>query len=455
MRPRESAAGGVLVASLLASAPAFWRGGGADGFCLCSRDSSYSDDEGAMPRPGQTIIICVIALLTLGIVMVTSAGLTIDARHAVSLKGMLTGRPVLYALCAVAMMFAASCVRIEWFRGPVEGSVASRVLRTPATWLAALAVLCLCLVYVDGFGKEVNYARRWVRLGPESVNLSFQPSEVAKWAMVFIIATYVVHLGPERMKRFATGLVPALAITMLVCGLIVLEDLGTAVLIGAVALFLLFAGGARWWHIGILFPLPAAGVVLAVLTSEYRRARILAFLDPYADPQGTGYHMIQSMVAVAEGHVTGRGLGHGVYKFGYLPEDTTDFLFAVICEELGLFGAALVVFLYVMLLLAGASVIRRQTEPLARFAALGVVATIGMQAVMNLMVVTGLAPTKGIALPLLSSGGTGWILTAACLGLLVGMDRRVARPVEPSPEPEAPGLERALSIAAPASLATR
>lgn len=411
-----------------------------------------------MPRPGQTIIICVLALLTLGIVMVTSAGLTIDARHAVSLQGMLTGRPVIYALCAVGMMLLASCVRIEWLGGPSQGGPLRRVLLTPAAWVAGAAVLCLCLVYVEGFGREVNNARRWVYFGPASLRLSFQPSELAKWGMVLIIATWIVHLGRERMRRFLTGLVPALAVIMLVCALIVLEDLGTAVLIGAVALFLLLAGGARWWHIGILFPLPAAGVVLAVLTSEYRRARILAFLDPYADPQGTGYHMIQSMVAVAEGKVTGRGLGHGVYKFGYLPEDTTDFLFAVICEELGLFGAALVVFLYVLLLLAGASIARRQTEPLARYVALGIIATIGMQAVMNLMVVTGLAPTKGIALPLLSSGGTGWILTAACLGLLVGMDRRWAALAVKADAQAAAGSRDAppavLSISAPPALAS-
>lgn len=410
-----------------------------------------------MPRPGQVIVLCVIALLTLGIVMVTSAGLTIDARHAVSLKGMLTGRPVIYALCAVAMMFLASCVRIERLRGPLDGGAARRLVLTPATWIACLAIICLGLVYVEGFGREVNNARRWVYLGPASLRLSFQPSELAKWGMVLIIATWIVHLGRERMRRFLTGLVPALAVIMLVCALIVLEDLGTAVLIGAVALYLLLAGGARWWHIGVLFPLPAAGVVLAVLTSEYRRARILAFLDPYADPQGTGYHMIQSMVAVAEGKVTGRGLGHGVYKFGYLPEDTTDFLFAVICEELGVFGAALVIFLYVLLLLAGASIARRQPEPLARYVALGIIATIGTQAVMNLMVVTGLAPTKGIALPLLSSGGTGWILTAACLGLLVGMDRRAeARAVEAGVEQAATGSAGApavLSIGAPRALA--
>ncbi|MCC6909444.1 MAG: cell division protein FtsW [Phycisphaerales bacterium] len=387
----------------------------------------------AMLRPGQTIIICVIALLTLGIVMVTSAGLTIDAERAVSFEGMLTGRSMIYALAAVGLMFAASCFPVQWLRGPTSRGIspANRIIATPATWLLLLSIVCLCLVYVGGIGKEVNGARRWVYLGPASWRLSFQPSELAKWAMVIVVASYVVHLGAERMRQFWSGLVPALVITMLVCGLIVLEDLGTAVLIGAVALFLLFAGGARWWHIGILFPLPVAGVAAAVLTSEYRMNRIESFLNPYADPQDTGYHMIQSMVAVAEGHITGRGLGHGVYKFGYLPEDTTDFLFAVICEELGIFGAALVVFLYLTLLLAAAQVIRRQSDALCRFVGLGIAATIGMQAVINLMVVTGLAPTKGIALPLLSSGGTGWMLTAACLGLLVGMDRRTAPDTQP------------------------
>ncbi len=405
-----------------------------------------------MLRPGQTIIICVIALLTLGIVMVTSAGLTIDPEQAVSFEGMLTGRSMIYAVAAVGLMFVASCIPVEWLRGPSSRGIspANRVLATPATWLLLLSIVCLCLVYVGGVGKEVNGARRWVYLGPASWKLSFQPSELAKWAMVFVIASYVVQLGVERMQRFWTGLVPALVITMLVCALIVLEDLGTAVLIGAVALFLLFAGGAKWWHIGILFPLPVAGIVLAVLTSEYRMNRIESFINPYADPQNNGYHMIQSMVAVAEGHITGRGLGHGVYKFGYLPEDTTDFLFAVICEELGIFGAALVVFLYVTLLLAAANVIRRQTDALCRFVALGIAATIGMQAVINLMVVTGLAPTKGIALPLLSSGGTGWMLTAACLGLLVGMDRRTAATQSPPAHAHVPATPEAVVSLAPA-----
>jgi cell division protein FtsW len=190
-----------------------------------------------------------------------------------------------------------------------------------------------------------------------------------------------------------------------------------------VAAVMLIAAGARLWHFAAMAPLGLAAVAGAIIVSPYRVKRILAFMDPYADPEGTGYHMIQSMVAVANGQVFGRGLGFGLQKFGYLPEDRTDFLFAVICEELGLMGATAVIALYAGLLWAGLAIIRREPNTLLKLAALGVVATVGLQAVINLAVVTGLGPTKGIALPLLSSGGTGWILTAASLGLLVAIDR--------------------------------
>jgi cell division protein FtsW len=159
------------------------------------------------------------------------------------------------------------------------------------------------------------------------------------------------------------------------------------------------------------------------MTSEYRVKRIMAFVDPYADPQGIGYHTIQSLVAVAGGEGFGRGLGHGLQKFGYLPEDRTDFLFAIICEELGIAGAALVITLFLTLLFASLAVAARERSPLLRLFTLGVIATVCLQAIINLAVVTGLAPTKGIALPLLSSGGTGWILTAFSLGLLIAIDR--------------------------------
>ncbi len=151
--------------------------------------------------------------------------------------------------------------------------------------------------------------------------------------------------------------------------------------------------------------------------------RLLAFADPYADPQGIGYHTIQSLVAVANGEGFGRGLGHGLQKFGYLLEDHTDFLFAVICEELGIPGAVIVVLLFLTLMWAGWTIAWRERDTMCRLWAFGIVLTISLQATINMFVVTGMAPTKGIALPLLSSGGTGWMLTAFSLGLLIAIDR--------------------------------
>lgn len=235
------------------------------------------------------------------------------------------------------------------------------------------------------------------------------------------------------MGRFTHGLLPALALIGLACGLVVIEDLGTAVLIGAVAACLLIAGGAKLWQM-VLCALPAvAAVVAAIWHSPYRINRLLAFLNPWEDPQGIGYHPIQSMLAIAMGGLTGRGLGNGLQKFGYLPEDTTDFIFAIICEEMGMAGALLVVGLYIALMWLGMSIIKDCKDVFGRLLGLGVLLTVGVQAVINLAVVTVVVPTKGIALPLVSSGGTGWILTAFALGLLVALDE--SNRLE-SPEPE-------------------
>jgi cell division protein FtsW len=177
----------------------------------------------------------------------------------------------------------------------------------------------------------------------------------------------------------------------------------------------------------MFIPPAAAGFVALVIASPYRLTRIETFFNPYLQPQKAGYHMIQSMLAISGGEGPGRGLGYGLQKFGYLPEDTTDFLFPVICEELGVAGAAVVIGLYVLLLWAGLSIVRREGTLVLKLVGTGVLATVGLQALINLVVVTGLGPTKGIALPLISSGGTGWIMTAASLGLLVAMDSRHAQ----------------------------
>jgi cell division protein FtsW len=208
-----------------------------------------------------------------------------------------------------------------------------------------------------------------------------------------------------------------------VCGLIIVEDLGTAVLIGAVGIIVLIAAGARMWHVALMAPAGAAAAIAMIVWSPYRLRRITSFVDPWADPQGAGYHLVQSLNTIQEGGLIGRGLGNGIGKFGYVPEDTTDFIFAVICGELGIAGAMLVAGLYIGLLAAGYAVIREHGHAFGRLLALGVLVTVGLQALINMAVVTGLVPTKGIALPLVSNGGTGWVMTAMAIGLIVALDR--------------------------------
>lgn len=396
-----------------------------------------------MLRPGQVIALAAIALLTLGVVMVNSAAMSVQSAgpegvvlSRVSFETIAMSRSAVYMALAVIALGVGAFVPVRSFAerfGRPEGfghAVLAKV------GMAGLALIVVCaLAYVPGIARPMNGSHRWIQLPVPGLGdaLSMQPSEIAKWAMIPLVAWYACSRR-QIISEFWRGLVPALVLIGAVSGFVVLEDLGTGVLIASVACLMLLAGGARFWQFFMFVPVGLAGVVGAIVTSEYRMKRILAFADPFADPQGIGYHTIQSLAAVASGGGTGQGLGHSVEKFGYLPEDKTDFIFAIICAELGIAGAALVAALFCAILWAGYAVMTRERSPFLRLISLGVVATIAVQAVINLAVVTGLAPTKGIALPLLSSGGTGWILTAFSLGLVVSIDRtrgRVSSPVGP------------------------
>jgi len=354
--------------------------------------------------PRDLVLAATLALLLLGAVVVQSAGMTVTAPGTAS--GLLTHRTVLLAGAAAAALLLARLLP--------PSLITSRVA---AILPFAAASVLLVLVLVPGIGKEVNGAKRWIEIGP----LGFQPSEIAKWTTILLVAWYASRRG-RMLGRLVAGLGPILLLVSFVCALTMLEDLGTALLIGVVAVILLLAAGARLWHLAVLGLPAAAAVVVAIRAEGYRMTRLQAFLDPWADPAGSGYHIIQSLKAISGGGIGGRGLGNGVQKFGYLPEDTTDFIFSIITEELGLLGCGLVVVLFLALLWAGWRIIQLQVQPQRQLIALGIAATITTQALINLLVVTGLAPTKGIALPLVSSGGTGWILTAFMLGILCRLD---------------------------------
>lgn len=397
-----------------------------------------------MSRSWPIIGIVALALLGFGIVMVTSAGISVTeatpgapvAPGALSVQGVLTSRAGQFAGLSLGVMLLMAIMPVRtlsrWLGAPEQAPRLSGSLTLAGLIVgAALLILPLLLVYTP-LGYEANNSRRWLSL-PGTGGFRFQPSEIAKWGCVLLLAWYVCRRAIERqgdaLGRFWLDLGPALIALGAIVVVIMKEDLGTAALVAAAGGVVLLAAGMRWWHVGLLAPAASAVLAVGLFAERYRLNRIATFLDPFQDPQGSGYHMIQSMATVAGGEVTGRGLGHGLRKFGYLPEDTTDFVFAVVCEELGVFGALLVLTLYAVLLGSVALVAWNERHPALRLICVGIVATIGLQASINVAVVTGLAPTKGIALPLISMGGTGWVLTAACLGLVMA----IARTQRPEP----------------------
>jgi len=380
-----------------------------------------------MLRPGQFMVCCALALLCVGVVMVNSAGLDVVSAEPITPRDVLLSRSSTYMGLALVTMGLVSFLPVRSVAralAPRSGDHPDAPRHTGLLTLGTLLLLAiLASVYVPGLGRSVNGAYRWIGLTlPRVGYVSIQPSEIVKWLILGLVSWHGASLG-TRMGSFARGLAPALVSVGLIAGLMAIEDLGTAALIVAASGVVLVAAGARLWQMLALSPIAAAGVAGGVALEPYRFERLRTFLDPFVEPEGAGYHMIQSMATVAGGGGWGRGLGNGLQKFGYLPEDQTDFLLAIIAEELGIAGAGLVVALLLGLIWAGWAIARREPDPMLKLVAIGVLATIGLQATINIAVVVGWAPTKGIPLPLVSAGGTGWILTAGSLGLLVSMDR--------------------------------
>jgi cell division protein FtsW len=398
-----------------------------------------------MLRARHGIVLSVLGLLVVATVMVNSASLNLSRGGETTLDSVFWGKHTWFALGAAAALLVGALVPVDRL-----GRTGGSWWNTPVVWVGVAVLVGMALVWVPGIGREANGARRWISLGP----LGLQPSEIAKWGVPVMVAWYAIR-ERARLHTFTWGFAVPLSAVSLVCGLIALEDLGTAVLIELVTVAMLVVAGARGLWVAAMAPVGLLAFVVLVVTSPYRVNRIIAFLDPYADARGIGYHIIQSLEAISGGGLAGRGLGNSELKFGYLPEATTDFIYSIVAEELGIAGSAVVVGLYVLFILCGLAVIAAsargavasvdgaapgqgegaapgagEPELLSNFARLlgfGIVLTVGVQALINICVVTGLAPTKGIALPLMSRGGTGWILTCLSIGLLISMDRAADR----------------------------
>jgi cell division protein FtsW len=356
------------------------------------------------------LFVNVIALMAVGILMVYSASVSVlpDERLAAF------SRHLMFVPVAVlALLFGM------WL--PYD--------KLNRWWLAItlLAVTVVLLVAVLKFGSEVNHARRWFRFPLGPLELSFQPSELAKLAVIVFFAWFLSRpepTGRDWREGVLRKFLPLALILGAVCGLIALQDLGTAVLVGVIGAGLMLAGGVPWWQLGALVPPVAGALYVLIVKYPYRMNRLMIYADPWQDPRGLGFHIIQSLYAIGSGGAFGLGLGYGVQKLGYLPEDTTDFIFSVICEEMGAAGGILVILLFLGLTLLGLRIMSRAANKFAYLLALGIVLWTTIQALINIGVATGALPTKGIALPLISSGGSGLVLTAAALGLLLSVGCR-------------------------------
>jgi cell division protein FtsW len=283
---------------------------------------------------------------------------------------------------------------------------------------AVLAVVTLLLVGVL-FSAPVNGTRRWFNVG----GLGIQPSELAKIAMV-LFAAMVLERRMHRIDEFSYSLLPIAIVVGVLVGLIVLQpDFGTAISLLLIVGVMVFAAGLHYKYIvgTALALVPVLYIVL--VSAPYRRRRLLAFWDPWADPLGDGFQIIQSLIAVGTGGVFGRGLMAGVQKLFYLPEPHTDFIFAVIGEELGLIGASGVLLCFCVIAWRGLRIATRAEEPFGAFVALGLTTMIAVQAFVNMSVVLGLMPTKGIPLPLVSNGGSSLLISLLGMGILLNISQ--------------------------------
>jgi cell division protein FtsW len=370
------------------------------------------DDTAAGPRHevDPALLWSALLLLVFGFVMVYSASIaTAEGSRAF-------GHNPMYFLLRHGIFLSIGLVAaFTAFQVPVA------TWQKAAPWLFVAGCFLLLIVLIPGIGREVNGARRWLPLG--FANL--QPSELMKVFAVLYAADYTVRKMPV-MDDIKRAFLPLASAMVLVAGMLLMEpDFGAFVVIVCIAMGILFLGGMRAGWFFVLVGILLAVFVVMIVSSDYRRERIFGYMNPWADPFGKGYQLSHALIAFGRGEITGVGLGGSVEKLFYLPEAHTDFLLAVIAEELGFFGVAAVVILFAVMI-QRAFAIGRQAVSLDRlYAALvaqGIGIWIGVQSFINMGVNMGLLPTKGLTLPLMSFGGSGLVANCVALAILLRID---------------------------------
>jgi cell division protein FtsW len=354
------------------------------------------------------LITPAVLLVGLGLVMVTSASL--------ETANQLTGDPLYYLKRQVIFVGAGFVMLMVAYRVPLE------FWRQTSLILVFGVMFLLVLVLVPGIGKSVNGSNRWLSLG----GFSLQVSELAKLCFIVYMAAYITR-HEAHLRATINALVNPLALLAAMCFLLLMEpDYGAAAVLMATSLGMLFLCGVRLWQFALLLAAAGGALAVLVLSSPYRLERITTFLNPWADPYNSGFQLTQSLIAIGSGSWWGVGLGDSIQKLFYLPEAHTDFLFAVLAEELGLAGMVVVIALYSLLVWRCFALTRIAEACDLRFAASlssGIGMWLGLQAFINIGVNLGILPTKGLTLPLMSAGGSSMLVVCAALGFLLRVHR--------------------------------
>ncbi|MGB7217487.1 MAG: putative lipid II flippase FtsW [Vicinamibacterales bacterium] len=358
-------------------------------------------------KSDRVLFLATVLLVGLSIVMVYSASAVVGLER--------FGKPSMFLVrqgmwAALGMAMLGLVMRIDY-----------RSYREPVFIWTCLGVVAVALVAVL-FSAPVNSARRWFGIA----GIGVQPSELAKLVAIFFIAA-ILERRMHRIDEVGYSLLPIGAVTMVFIGLILFEpDFGTAVSLGLIAAVMVFAAGLDYRYIlgAALAAMPV--IYLLVMGASYRRRRILAFLNPWDDPLGAGFQVVQSLIAVGTGGVWGRGLMNGVQKLFYLPEPHTDFIYSVIAEELGLIGATAVLLCFCVITWRGLRVALRAPDSHGAFLAIGVTTMVGLQALVNISVALGLLPTKGIPLPFVSAGGSSLVVNLVGMGILLNVSQHAS-----------------------------
>lgn len=343
------------------------------------------------------LVMTWLLIMALGTVMVTSTGIAVDAS--------LLPRQGVYLTLALLTFAAIVLIPLSFWR-----------LTHHVAWM--LAVILCTLVVIPGIGLEAKGAQRWIPLG----GFTLQPAEVAKFLLLVYLAGYLARFD-EVLRDDSMALVKPLGMVAVIVGLLLLQpDFGTAVVLAATTCALLFLAGARLRHYLIILLAGSAAFIMLIYLEPYRMVRVWSFLDPWADATNDGYQLTQSLIAFGRGETFGLGLGEGIQKLAYLPEAETDFIFAVIAEELGLVGAVSVIALFAFFIVRMLRIGRLALvagEKFSGYLVYGVALLFGLQAMVNLGVNTGVLPTKGLTLPFVSYGGNSLIVSCAMLALVM------------------------------------